>query len=191
MRKWGRYIYRILYGLCHTSRSSRICRLSPNIFGDWKTFCDVPHCGHLPNQAASRWIWKVPRFGKRYACAPEGGRCLSSSTVDYRVNRGVMADLPAPCSPLSPVAQGGNVAQPLPPGVRPNGPGYQARVNIPGRGWVAIGTWPLLEDAAAEREKAVKRVKVEGYDWIHRPRPTKPRTSGDASPIHALTPARC
>ena len=102
-----------------------------------------------------------------------------------------MADLPAPRSPLSPVVQGGNVAQPLPPGVRPNGPGYQARVNIPGRGWVAIGTWPLLEDAAAEREKAVKRVKVEGYDWIHRPRPTKPRTSGDASPIHALTPARC
>jgi hypothetical protein len=104
---------------------------------------------------------------------------------------GLMADLPAPRSPLSPVAQGGNVAQPLPPGVRPNGPGYQARVNIPGRGWVAIGTWPLLEDAAAEREKAVKRVEVEGYDWIHRPRPTKPRTSGDASPIHALTPARC
>ena len=107
---------------------------------------------------------------------------LGSCTTDNPLLLWGMADAPVVSSPLSPVAQGGNVTHGLPRGVRPNGPGYQARVKVPRRGWVTIGTWRLLEEAIAAREKAIERVKVEGYDWFPLPRPTKPRVSGDAAP---------
>ena len=89
-----------------------------------------------------------------------------------------MADPPVARAPLSPVVHRGNVTHDMPKGVRPNGSGYQARIKAPGRGWVPIGTFRLLEDAVAARERAIERVKVEGYDWIPLPRPTKPRAAG-------------
>ena len=90
-----------------------------------------------------------------------------------------MADPPVARAPLSPVVHCGNVTHVMPKGVRPNGSGYQARIKAPGRGLVPIGTFRLLEDAVAARERAIERVKVEGYDWIPLPpRPTKLRASG-------------
>lgn len=89
-----------------------------------------------------------------------------------------MADAADARSPLSPVGHGGNVAGRPPPGVRPSGKGYQARVWVPGRGWVGIKTCLTMKEAAAIHEAAVKKILAEGVAWIPHPRPRKLRASG-------------